>query len=197
MRDEISRLSREARVNQRFADKFLDCCLRRDSGIQAMKIIHDVQHVYETRRHALRRESGPLFHFHLTDVCLKESNFNVSAEFRRRPGIAPCPVQDMTVTLLHPYSPRFNITFRATAHKWLSLNCGDVLIFENIISSEGLDTFCVDGNIFLSHSSDALGSSTQRHEQRRYACHCGAQLSRSCKHVCRDKTFAEGPDLRS
>ncbi len=194
MREEISRLSREAQVNQRFADKFLDCCLRRDSGIQAMKILHDVPHVYETQRHALirGRESRPLFHFHLTDVFLKESNFNISAEFRRRPGIAPCPVKEMTVTLLHPYNPRFNITFRAAAHEWLSLNCGDVLVFENIISSKGLDTFFVDGNIFLSHSCDCDAL-----EQRLYACHCGAQLSRSCKHVCRDKTFAEGPDLRS
>jgi hypothetical protein len=174
-------------MHKKTAEDFLNCCLWPDSGVQAMKALHKVPCVYKSQRRHFQERFELVFDFYNTDVCIKESNFNVSVLFRRRPGITFFPTDDLTVTLLHPSQPQLNVTIRLDRDEWLVLDSGDTHICENFAASKTVDEFCVNGNIYLAHSLCGLGSRwDEQHDDRQYVCHCGVQLTATCHHVCRD-----------
>ena len=150
-----------------------------------MKVLHKVPCVYQSQRRRFQDRFESVFDFY--DVCIKESNFNLSAFFKRRSGITFFSTDDLTVTLLHPSQPQLNITIRVDRDEWLVLDSGDTHICENFAASKTVDEFCVDGSIHLAHSLCGLSSRwDEQHDDRQYVCHCGVQLTRSCHHVSRD-----------
>jgi hypothetical protein len=88
---------------------------------------------------------------------------------------------------LHPSDPKLNITISVDKYDWLMLDRGEAQLCENIAASKTMDQFCVDGNIYLTHSPCVPGSSRdEQNASRVYVCHCGVELARKCHHVCRD-----------
>ena len=173
-------LSKSADQSAQRARDFLVCCLKHEPAAEAMKALHGVAVALKTYREDIQGRPRRAFSFFLTDVLLFESNYNVSAVFVRTAGIVRCPAQDLTVTLLHPLDPKFNVIVRVNRDRWLSLRCGGSFTVSNIMCSEQLSDYCVDGKFYMSHSILL--------DEDSFACHCGykyrspppACVSRTC-----------------
>lgn len=179
MSDAIEDLSRKSQIHLNYANALLNCCLRDNSGKEAMKVLHKVRCVYQVARGHLREWFSTVLTFCLTDVYLKESNYNVSAVFKRKPGITYCPTEDLTVALLHPWDPKWKVTIRVTKERWRALRCCDCITVENVMTSDEFDKFCIEGKFFLSCSEHEAGSQSST-----LVCHCGVELSNR-RHICR------------
>ena len=173
-----------------WARTFLSCSLKHDSGADAMKALHDVPVALKTYRDDIQGRPSFVFSFFLTDVLLNESNYNVSAVFVRTAGIVCCPADDLTVTLLHPFDPKLNVIVRVSKERWLSLQRGGSITVPNIIASDDLGKYCVEGKFYLSHTYYCSGGrSEHRQPDDQYACHCGYRyrslvpscVSRACR----------------
>ncbi len=159
-----------------------------------MKLMHNLppdSGVCQVRRQFLQERFHLVFHFFLTDVLLKENNYNVCIVFKRRPGITICPTEDMSATLLHPYNSKMNITARVSKERWLSMRRDDCITVENIVTSKKFDEYCIDGKFFICHSSCRSHCHGHERSDCRCVCHCGVLLSRACRHVCREEARSQ------
>ena len=180
-------ISAKSQLNLNWANSFLNCCLRSNSGAEAMKLLHNLpsdSRVCQVQRRLCQERFASVFDVFSTDVFVKECNYNVCVVFKRRPGITICPAEHLCVTLLHPYNPKMNVAARVSRERWLSMRRGDCITVENVVTSARFDDYCVDGRFHVSHSGGH-----QRCD--RYACHCGVQLSRACHHVCREEAMRQ------
>ena len=180
MSEEHEELSRKSQIHLNYANALLNCCLRENCATEAMKVLHNVCHARQYPRQLIHERFCNVLSFFLTDVSFKESNYNVSAIFTRKPGVTFCPLEDLTVALLHPYNPKWSVTIRVPLARWRTLRYDDSIIFENVIASEDFHDFCVEGKFYLSHSGHGARSRSSK-----LVCHCGAELSKS-RHICRD-----------